>query len=79
LLFISPVFSAPLSPADRDLIRQEQQGLLQQNQQQREELQRSVPLRQPAVTEPVTRAGPCFNIHSININDATLLSDKKTD
>jgi hemolysin activation/secretion protein len=77
LLFIPPVFSAPLSPADRDLIRQEQQGLLQQNQQQREELQRSVPLRQPAVTEPVTRAGPCFNIHSININNATLLSDKK--
>ncbi|MEZ2575577.1 ShlB/FhaC/HecB family hemolysin secretion/activation protein [Buttiauxella ferragutiae] len=77
MLFIPPVFSAPLSPADRDLIRQEQQGLLQQNQQQREELQRSVPLRQPAVTEPVTRAGPCFNIHSININNATLLSDKK--
>ena len=77
ILFISPSFSAPLSPADRDLIRQGQQGLLQQNQQRREDLQRSVPLQQPGVTEPATRAGPCFNIHVINIDNATLLSDKK--
>lgn len=77
ILFISPSFSAPLSPADRDLIRHGQQGLLQQNQQQREDLQRSVPLQQPGVTEPATRAGPCFNIHVININNTTLLSDKK--
>ena len=77
VLFISPSFSAPLSPADRDFIHHEQQILLQQNQQQREDLQRTTPLRQPAVlAEPATR-GPCFNINSININNSALLSDKK--
>ncbi len=77
VLFIPPSFSAPLSPADRDLIRQEQQELLQQNQQQRDVLQRSIPVPQPAVPEILAARGPCFNIHTININNTTLLSDKK--
>ncbi|WP_310607460.1 ShlB/FhaC/HecB family hemolysin secretion/activation protein [Buttiauxella brennerae] len=76
-LFISPSFSAPLSPADRDLIHQEQEELLQQNQQQRNDLQRAIPAPQPVVSEPLASSGPCFNIHSINITNATLLSDKK--
>jgi hemolysin activation/secretion protein len=76
-LSVTPLFAAPLSPADRDLIRQGQQDLLQQNQQQREELQRSTPLVQPAQPKPAASTGTCFTIHAININNATLLSSKK--
>ena len=37
------VTAAPLSPADRDTIQQQQQQLLEQNQRQRDELERSTP------------------------------------
>ncbi|WHP32279.1 hypothetical protein QMG90_04935 [Trabulsiella odontotermitis] len=40
--------AAPLSPADRDTIQQQQQQLLEQNQRQRDELDRSTPLPRPS-------------------------------
>ncbi len=69
--------AAPLSPADRGLIRQEQQDILRQSQQQRDDLQRSFSPRPVDDSHSEKDNGPCFNIHKIYINNATLLSDKK--
>ncbi|AYA09066.1 ShlB/FhaC/HecB family hemolysin secretion/activation protein [Rahnella aquatilis] len=69
--------AAPLNPADRDLIRQEQQELLRQSQQQRDDLQRSFSPVSPIESHIEENNGPCFYIHKIYINNATLLSDKK--
>jgi hemolysin activation/secretion protein len=80
-LFVSGValsaMAAPLSPADRGLIRQEQQDILRQSQQQRDDLQRSLSPVLPTESHIEENNGPCFNIHKIYINNATLLSDKK--
>lgn len=69
--------AAPLSPADRGLIRQEQQDILRQSQQQRDDLQRSFSPHPVDDSHSEKDNGPCFNIHKIYINNATLLSDKK--
>ncbi|WP_229921274.1 ShlB/FhaC/HecB family hemolysin secretion/activation protein [Rahnella victoriana] len=69
--------AAPLSPADRGLIRQEQQDILRQSQQQRDDLQRSFSPIPVDDSHSEKDNGPCFNIHKIYINNATLLSDKK--
>ncbi len=80
-LFVSGValsaMAAPLSPADRGLIRQEQQDILRQSQQQRDDLQRSLSPVLPTESHIEENNGPCFNIHKIYINNTTLLSDKK--
>lgn len=68
-------FAVPLSPAERNTIQQQQQQLLNENQRQREELQRSVTL--PETVTPKTPArteGPCFMISRIDIDGATKLS-----
>ena len=74
---IFPVLAVPLSPADRNIINQDQQDLLLKNQQQRDELQRSLTPVVPEQPQPASSAGPCFDIHHIDINGATLISDKK--
>lgn len=74
---IFPVLAAPLSPADRNIINQEQQGLLLKNQQQRDELQRTLAPVVPTQSASTNTAGPCFDIHHIDINGATLISEKK--
>lgn len=64
--------AVPLSPADRNTI---QQQLLQENQRQREELERSVVL--PGSAKPVnvpSTQGPCFVISRIELSGATLFS-----
>ncbi|BDG91198.1 ShlB/FhaC/HecB family hemolysin secretion/activation protein [Citrobacter koseri] len=78
--FSSAASAAPLSPADRNTIQQQQQQLLDENQRQREELERSVVL--PRVTEPETppaTRGPCFVISRIEIDGATRLSRPAAD
>ncbi|WP_173632180.1 hypothetical protein [Paramixta manurensis] len=66
--------AAPLTPADRDSIEQQQWQILEQNQQQRQALERSqAPIRTPA-TPPMPTQGPCFSIHTITLSGATLLS-----
>lgn len=78
LLPFTTVSAAPLSPADRNTIQQQQQQqqqLLDENQRQREELERSVIL--PRATTPVVPAapeGPCFMITRIDVDGATKLS-----
>jgi hemolysin activation/secretion protein len=70
-------FSArAISPSDRDAVVQQQKQLLEQNQQQRDELLRTLrpqPSR-PASTLSVT--GPCFTLTHITLANATLLSDR---
>jgi len=63
------VHAAPLSPADRDSIEQQQRQLLLQNQQQRQELERSTPLAPAPQTAPKP-GGPCFDIHTITLRGA---------
>ncbi|RNW18992.1 ShlB/FhaC/HecB family hemolysin secretion/activation protein [Citrobacter werkmanii] len=75
ILPFTTVSAAPLSPADRNTIQQQQQQLLNENQRQREELERSVTL--PVTVTPKTPAraeGPCFMISRIDIDGATKLS-----
>lgn len=75
ILFISTAPAAPLSPADRDTVRQRQEQLLQQNQQQRDELERAVVLpRTGTPPTPGQDGGPCFTIHTITLPGATLIS-----
>ncbi|TNV10118.1 ShlB/FhaC/HecB family hemolysin secretion/activation protein [Buttiauxella sp. B2] len=77
-LALSPsVLAAPLSPADRDSIEQQQQQLLRQNQQQRESLERTVPLpRAPDTAARGTLNGPCFTINHIFLDGATLPDER---
>jgi len=77
ILFISAAQAAPLSPADRDAVRQQQEQLLRQSQQQRDELERSTPLPRQEVRTPDGNAqGPCFTIHIITLSGVTLISAK---
>lgn len=71
----SPLWAAPLSPADRDTIQQQQQQLLDESQRQRDELERSIAL--PRTTAPATPSaaqGPCFVISRIETEGNSLLS-----
>jgi len=74
---MTSVVAAPLNPADRDLIRQEQQELLRQSQQQRDDLQRSFSPVSPTESYIEENNSPCFYIHKIYINNATLIPEKK--
>ena len=70
--------AAFLSPADRDSVEQQQQQLLRQNQQQRESLERATPSLRAAMPErPETSSGPCFTIHHIALDGATLIDSRK--
>ncbi|MDZ7322636.1 ShlB/FhaC/HecB family hemolysin secretion/activation protein [Kosakonia sacchari] len=69
--------AAPLSPADRDAVRQQQEQLLRQNQQQRDELERATPLPRAGLAPSDTQAGgPCFDIHTITLSGVTLINAK---
>lgn len=77
LLFSVAAQAAPLSPADRDAVRQQQEQLLRQNQLQRDELERSTPLPRAGQSTPVSPAGgPCFDIRIITLSGVTLISAK---
>lgn len=72
------VFAAPLLPTDRDSIEQQQQQLLRQNQQQREALERNIPILSPPVPRPsATSSGPCFIINRIVLNGATIIDQRQ--
>lgn len=64
-----------LSPGDRSAIQQQQQQLLDENQRQRNALERSAP-------SPETSAGtegPCFTVSRIVVSGATRLTSVETD
>ncbi|CAI1840856.1 ShlB/FhaC/HecB family hemolysin secretion/activation protein [Serratia quinivorans] len=71
IFFSSATGANLLSPADRDTIQQQQRELLEQNQQQRQELQRSLTPTLPATPAPSANAGgPCFTITQIQLEGA---------
>ncbi|AGN86992.1 ShlB/FhaC/HecB family hemolysin secretion/activation protein [Enterobacter sp. R4-368] len=76
LFFVTAALqAAPLSPADRDAVRQQQEQLLRQNQQQRDELERATPLPRAGRTPSDAQAGgPCFDIHTITLSGVTLIN-----
>ncbi|WP_221925164.1 ShlB/FhaC/HecB family hemolysin secretion/activation protein [Enterobacter hormaechei] len=75
LLVSGAALAAPLSPADRNTIQQQQQQLLDVNQRQREELERSAIVPRPVTPDDAfTPQGPCFVIRRIELSGATLLS-----
>lgn len=77
ILLLAPgiALSALLSPADRNTIQQQQQQLLDENQRQREALERSVVLPRPVRPDETSASqGPCFFISRIELSGATLLS-----
>ncbi|MCT4713947.1 ShlB/FhaC/HecB family hemolysin secretion/activation protein [Enterobacteriaceae bacterium H18W14] len=79
MVFAFSSFAAPLSPADRNTIEQQQQNLLEQNQRQRDELDRSAELPRFTSPEPASPAsGPCFTITRITLDGATLLSESQS-
>lgn len=66
--------AASVSPAERDVIQQQQRDILEQNRQQREDLQRTA---KPAVSPGAPRsaggavtAGPCFTLNNIELDGA---------
>lgn len=75
LLVSGAALAAPLSPADRNTIQQQQQQLLDENQRQREELKRSAIVPRPVTPDDAfSPQGPCFVIRRIELSGATLLS-----
>lgn len=75
LLVSGAALAAPLSPADRNTIQQQQQQLLDENQRQREELERSAIVPRPVTPDDAfSPQGPCFVIRRIELSGATLLS-----
>lgn len=77
ILLLAPgiALAAPLSPADRNTIQQQQQQLLDESQRQRESLERSVVVPRPVQPDSTaTPQGPCFAISRIELTGANLLS-----
>jgi hemolysin activation/secretion protein len=73
---IGSAHAALLSPADRSAVQQQQQLLLDQNQRQRDELERSTVLpRMPSSPALSASDGPCFVISRIVLEGATAMPD----
>jgi len=73
--FAFPLGAALLSPADRTSIQEQQQQRLDENQRQRQELERSIVLPPPVKPDRVSAPqGPCFLITRIELSGSTLLS-----
>lgn len=75
-----PLNAAPLFPADRDAIQQQQQQLLEQNQRQRDELERNIVLPDsPQTQTPPEEKGPCFTLSRITFTGITKLTVSEAD
>ncbi|SUB83925.1 Hemolysin transporter protein shlB precursor [Pragia fontium] len=74
LAYSAHLSCAPLNPAEREDNQQQQRDILLQNQQQREDLERNIHIRQQAQSSSQAVQGPCFTLSQINIEQASLLS-----
>lgn len=70
-----PPSNTPL-PGDRDLIRDRQERLLEEQRRRLEELQQ-LPGRGTAVPESVPKDDRCFDIQTISLKGAALISDEQ--
>lgn len=70
-----PPSNTPL-PGERDLIRDRQERLLEEQRRRLEELQQ-LPGRGIVTPDPVPEDDRCFDIQSINLKGATLISDEQ--
>ncbi|NWL76732.1 ShlB family hemolysin secretion/activation protein [Pseudomonas taiwanensis] len=70
---------AEVSPGDRDLIRERQERLLQEQQKRLEELQQLPGRSFESAPEQIVGEGHCFEIRQIDIQGATLLTQGKRD
>jgi len=73
-LAVCPVQAALLSPADRENIEQQQRDLLQQQQIQRDELEKGQTVYVPPSASADSGDQPCFTISTINIQQDKHLS-----
>lgn len=69
---VPPSNTSPL-PGDRDLIRDRQERLLEQQRRRLEELQQ-LPGREAPTPEPVPKDDRCFDIQTISLKGVTLVS-----
>lgn len=69
-----PPSNTPL-PGDRDLIRDRQERLLEEQRRRLEELQQ-LPGRETVTPAPAPEDERCFDIQTINLKGATLIADK---
>lgn len=65
-----------LSPADRDAVIQLQQQWLEQDQQQRDEMMRTLQPAIPAPSNPDPDSGRCFTLTRITLEGSSLLSGR---
>ena len=78
LAFSQAAHAAFLAPTDRDSIEQQQQQLLRQSQQQRESLERAVPLPQITLpSAPEVMKGPCFTINRVVLDGSSLINQRQ--
>ncbi|RPH22325.1 ShlB/FhaC/HecB family hemolysin secretion/activation protein [Buttiauxella warmboldiae] len=73
-LMLLPFHARALNPADRDTVIEQQQQRLEQNQQQRDELMRSLQPLPSVPSSSLSVVGPCFKLNGINLDKATLLT-----
>ncbi len=66
--------SAPLTPADRNVLQQQQSDVIEQSRQQREALQQLNDIVQSPLPSVSEEGGPCFPLHRIEFRNGTLLS-----
>lgn len=77
--FTPLVVLAEVSPGDRDLIRERQERLLQEQQKRLEELQQLPGRSFESATAQIVEEGHCFEIRQIDIQGATLLAQGERD
>ncbi|EPB4202412.1 ShlB/FhaC/HecB family hemolysin secretion/activation protein [Yersinia sp. 1652 StPb PI] len=70
LSFSFTAYANMLSPADRNTIQQQQRDILEQNQRQRQELQRSLTPELVAPKPLPAPAGACFLINTVHLQGA---------
>ncbi len=77
LLFTStPLYSAPLTPAERNDAQQRQATVIEQAQRQREDHSQLHPAGLSAPAQQTSQTGPCFPIHDIAFIEGTLLGHR---
>lgn len=83
LLYFIPLFlfsygsaANQITPADRNILQQQQREMLEQNRQQREALERSITPSVTTPSQPAVPGGICFPINDIQLSGAEQLPER---